>query len=163
MSMSVVDRAGEEVARTLSRRHFFARSATAVFGLATAWSVGMSPARADGNCPSTDPYQGCFCTPIGGIYCNSWSASYCNGSACTGGCTYYKKPPGEYYNGCWCTKECCYGGGARTGYYRCCDCSCPRGKCTCHVFVLTCGTAPVSADNPHLPARSAGSDGPVCC
>jgi len=158
MSTSIVDRAGEEVARSLSRRHFFARSATAVFGLAAAWSVGTSPARADGPCPnSAEP---CNCQPIGNVYCNSWSASYCNGSACAGGCTYYL---GAYHNGCWCTKECCYGGGARSGYYRCCDCSCSRGKCTCHAFVLTCGTAPASADNPHLPARSVTSDVPVCC
>lgn len=160
MSTSIVDRTGEEVARSLSRRHFFERSATTIFGLAAAWSVGMSPARADGTCSSTSSL--CSCEPLGNVYCNSWSASYCNGSACASaaGCSYLHTP---YPTGCWCTKECCYGGGARTGYYRCCDCSCPRGKCTCHVFILTCGTAPVSADNPHLPARSAGSDGPVCC
>lgn len=146
--MTTVERAGEGVARLLSRRRFLNRTAGLVFGATATAAVGAiraPSAFADhgSNCPNNgSTWFSCNCSALGGVYCNQINPSYCNGAACAGGCTYNGIIwPNDY---CWCTKLCEYNCGtcaAYIGYWQCCDCTCPGNQaCTCRTFVKTCQT-----------------------
>lgn len=136
--MSVVDRAGESVARKVDRRSMISRGAAGLFGAVAAWTVSgfKAPPALARTC--TTQSSSCACAPIGS-FCNTIRSEFCYKGACSGGCRFYD----EIYapTGCWCTRNCCYrrrNGNRVCGYYKCCDCKCPdRVQCSCKHFVKT--------------------------
>jgi hypothetical protein len=136
--MTVVERAGEAIARATTRRGFLQRSAVSLFGMAASASVAdFLPGRAPANaCQET--WQGYSC---GQLY------PLCHSSECSAGdcnltyCTYNLANHGS--TGCWCQQEACYQCGTCTaycGHYKCCDCKCGAEQrlCTCSGFIKTC-------------------------
>src|SRR5205085_10945203 len=121
--MTIVARAGEELARSISRRGFLNKTAALMF--TTAAGLAASPrALATGSCPNSS--EPCECDPPFNRYCTAWNLSYCNGSACRSPCSYTSSY--GYSDYCWCSHSCSHTG-TGTGYYVCCDCSCPEGDC----------------------------------
>lgn len=134
--MAIVGRAGEEIARNLTRRKFLNHAAMLAFGFATAaaFEIGRPTTAKAYSCANRTGL--CGCNPPGTRYCTAWSSSYCSGSNCAGPCSFTSAY--GWGDACWCTADCCYGGGRYSGYYECCDCSCPQGDCGCNAFVTTC-------------------------
>jgi hypothetical protein len=140
--MTVVDRAGETIARSTSRRKFLQRAATVTFGFAAAWSVNL--VRPDlayaslGACQSNTAWSDdCSCHPIGP--CPAAHDCLSGGGCNTTYCSYYL----HYHSstGCWCSKTCCYNCGTRSsycGHWKCCDCKCGTTYCTCQGFHYSC-------------------------
>jgi hypothetical protein len=142
--MTLVERAGEELARHLNRRQMVKQAAVAVFGAVAAWTV--EGFRGNGALAQhcgivTDD---CACTPPQGLYCNGLDPSFCTGSACDGGC--YWDETYRYAGACWCSTICRYDGG-ETGYYQCCDCNCYGQLCACREFIST-GTSDAPPPQP---------------
>ncbi len=132
--MTLVERAGEGLARRFNRRTALKRAAVAAFGAVAAWTVeGFrgNGALADHCGISTDD---CSCTPPEGLYCDGFDPSFCAGAACSGGCYYDESY--RYAGACWCSAICQYEGGA-VGHYQCCDCNCYGQLCACREFVST--------------------------
>ena len=147
--MTLVERVGEGLERTLDRRAALKRGAVALFGAVAAWTVeGFSGdgALADHCGISTD---NCACTPPEGLYCDALDPSFCTGAACSGGCYYDESY--RYAGACWCSAICRYDGGA-AGHYQCCDCNCYGRLCACREFVAT---DPATAPPPTGPGLTA--------
>jgi hypothetical protein len=124
--MTVVNRAGEGIARGLTRKRFLNKTAVAAFGAFTSAALGFHVPKAFGSgaCPNSS--DTCSCHPLNGIYCTSFDPSMCNGASCYNCYWNYA----YYPDACWCSK-CCSG-----RYWKCCDCTCPRPYggwmgCTC--------------------------------
>ena len=112
-----VDNFAEELVRAIDRRTFLRRTAGAVIGVVTTFSLFGTEAAWASHCPPDGFVQSCDCGPLNGLYCTSIDPSMCSGSSCTTNvCTYNFD---EWSDACWCTK-CCSG-----IYYHCCDCNCP--------------------------------------
>jgi hypothetical protein len=138
--VTLVERAGEGLARGLNRRGLLKRGAVAVFGAVAAWTV--EGFRGDGALAQTCGYStdDCSCSPPEGLYCDGVDPSFCAGAACSGGCSYDESF--RYAGACWCSAICRYDGGA-AGHYQCCDCNCYGQQCACHEFVAAdAGQAP---------------------
>lgn len=135
--MTVVERTGETIARSTTRRKFLQRASTTTFAFVAAWSVNViRPDLAWANaCQVTE--SGCSCSPYGP--CPHSYDCYSSGNCNTTYCTYYKSPHSS--TGCWCQKTCCHNCGTRSsycGYWKCCDCKCSGTLCTCQGFHYTC-------------------------
>ena len=124
--MTMVERAGEVLARRLDRRKTMRRAAAATFGLVAAWATqGIHPPGTLATHCRRVTEGDCTCNPPGGRYCSG-----CSGSRCPAGCVVDNFIYGG--SGCWCTAICDYG--SRTGYYKCCDCKCGSTQCACRKF-----------------------------
>ena len=136
--MTVIERAGEGLARRIDRRRGVSRAASLVFGLVAAFAVdGLAGpvATARRGCSFTTPGD-CSCNLPNQTWCGRIKASYCNGAACGKGCRYLTEddpPTGVYPTGCWCSATCRYGN--KRGYYQCCDCNCHGQQCGCQRFI----------------------------
>jgi hypothetical protein len=149
MPMTMVERAGEALARQLNRRQTVKRAAVALFGMVAAWTV--EGFRGNGALAQECGYVtgDCVCAPPEGLYCTAMDPSFCAGSACSGGCYYDESY--RYAGACWCSATCDFNGG-ESGYYHCCDCNCYGTLCACREFIPTGYSA--------APAPPGPGDGP---
>jgi hypothetical protein len=126
--MTVVHRAGEGIARGLTRKRFLDKTAVAAFGAFTSAALGFHVPKAFGTGPCPNSSDTCSCHPLNGLYCTSIHPSMCNGANCDiYTCSWNHS---IYPDSCWCSK-CCSG-----SYWKCCDCTCPlpgggQKGCTC--------------------------------
>ena len=134
--MSLLERAGEGLARRMNRRKVVRRTAAAIFGSVAAWSVkGMrGSAQLADYCTYVEQGE-CACDPPYDQYCTDLDPSYCDGPNCGSGCTVDE----TYWTvgGCWCSATCQYSddnGNPLIGYYKCCDCDCYGTSCSCRQF-----------------------------
>jgi hypothetical protein len=157
--VTLVERAGEELARQLNRRQTLKRVAVAVFGTVAAWTVeGFARNSALAQTCGYVTEGDCTCNPPYGAYCNRLDRSYCTGSACSGGCAYDETY--RYAGACWCSATCQYDGG-EVGYYQCCDCNCYGQQCACREFISTGFGAEPRPERPDdSPPQPPPGDGP---
>ena len=139
--MTTVERAGEALARRMSRRTGLSRAGSLLFAVVAALAaegIGTPVATARKGCAYTTASD-CSCNWPQGQRCTSFKESYCDGSKCGTECrilTGDDWPDGAYPTGCWCTATCRYG--HKRGYYKCCDCGCGDRyaiHCGCQKFV----------------------------
>ncbi len=137
--MTVVDRAGETIARSTTRRRFLQRASTVTFAAVAAWSVNVIRPDLAYACPCQNCDPGTPCTPIRDC---PHPANDCltSGDCNTAYCNYLKSVHSN--TGCWCQATKCYncssGQNSYCGYWKCCDCACGTTHCTCQGFHYTC-------------------------